>query len=106
MLTMLKQCRLSYHVTLHEKSFINSKHVAIFGAKGDPLTVLENSQNLFPCTGNPLSHRILFQTFFQKAVALSAIHLHGLHKSSTVLLHFHPTVQLSFELFKWMLLGK
>lgn len=104
-LTRVTQCCLSYRFTLKEKSFLNSKHFAFFAAKRDPLTVLENSRKLLPFTGNALSDRTLFQTFFQRAVALSATHLHGLHKSSTTLLHFHPTVQLSFELFKWMHLG-
>lgn len=105
-LTILKQWYRSYCVTRNEKSFLNSNHFDIFGVKRDPLTVLENSQKLFPFTGNALSHRIHFPTFFQRAVSLSAIHLHSLHKSSTELLHFHPTVQLSFELFKMDALRK
>lgn len=64
-LTIPTLCYLSYRVTLNEKSFLNSKHFAVLGAKGDPLTVLENSQNLFPFAGNALSDRILLQTSFK-----------------------------------------
>lgn len=83
------------------KVALKSKHFDTSGAHWDALSV----SNLFSFTGNAFPDTILFQSFFQRAVAFSAILLQSLHKSSTTLLYFHPTVQLSFEVFKWMHLG-